>query len=199
MKIRPMLLSMSAIILFASFLFVANATQQSKERLINQMPVEQNEPLTITDLKVNAQSVSFDQRFAADDDWLKSLVVKVKNKSDKRVLFVSIELLFPRRQGSKDQGAMFDVFYGNRALQDRQPTASEQLIGIAPGETTEIGFSVQKFVDLTSFLKATNFPQSIEKINLRLGSVIFDDNTMWRGGFFRRNPRNPSSWINVSP
>lgn len=184
MKIRPILLSLSAIALLAGLLLVANATQQSKERLITRMPAEQNDPLSITGMKVKGRSISFDQKFVADDDWMKSLVVTVKNKSEKRVLFASIELFFPRPKGSKDQGAMFDVFYGNRALQDRQPTASEQLIGIAPGETTEIGFSVQKFVDLTSFLKATNFPQSIEKLNLRLGSVIFDDNTMWRGGFF---------------
>ena len=74
MKIRSMLLSLSAIVLFTSVSFASTAVQQSRERVIRRLPVEQNEPLAITDIKVNDQSVSLDKQFSADDEWLRSLV-----------------------------------------------------------------------------------------------------------------------------
>jgi hypothetical protein len=76
--------------------FTATTAQEAKQRVIARTPVEKDEPLGITDVKVNGQSVTFGQKFNANDDWLKSLVVTVKNTSDKRILFASIRLQFPR-------------------------------------------------------------------------------------------------------
>jgi hypothetical protein len=204
MKIRSLLslvvLTSLIIGVFYASTRVRGAQQNTKHRTIARLPIERNEPLTIRDIKVNGTSISFNHKFVADDDWMKSLVVTVKNASSKRILFASIDLFFPRPQDSKDPPAIFDVFYGKWALQNRRPTDDEQLIGIAPGEIADIGLSVQKFVDLTSFLKSTNFPQSIEKVDLRFGSVIFEDDTMWtRGSYFRRDPNNSSSWIVINP
>ncbi len=200
MKIRTVASGVTLIALIVCTSYTS-AAQQTKERVIKRLPVEQNEPLAITDIKVNGQSVSFDAKFFADDDWMRTLVFSIKNKSDKRILFVNLDLFFDRPQSSKDPGAMFDLLsYGNWALQRRPPTAGEQLVGIAPGETGEIGFSVQRFVDLTRFLIDAGFPPSVGKVDMRLGRVIFEDDTMWYAGSqFRRDPNNPSGWNNVSP
>jgi hypothetical protein len=160
------------------------------------MPVEKNEPLAITDVKVNGKSITFGRKFNANDDWLRTLVFSVKNTSDKRVLFASIELFIQQPDGAR---GMFDIFCGPWALQNRQPKPEEQLVGIPPGEIAEIGFSPQRYVGLMSFLNDTHIGPSVENVNMRFGSVIFADDTMWRGGFFRRDPTNPRSWNNVSP
>jgi hypothetical protein len=154
MKIRSMLLSLSAVVLFTSVSFASTAAQQTKERVIRRLPVEQNEPLAITDIKVNERSVSSDKQFSADDEWLRSLVFSVKNKSDKRILYASIDLQFPRPAGSQDRMAIYDMACGNGALQTRRPTSQETLVGISPGETVEIRLSVQQFVGLRDFLTA---------------------------------------------
>lgn len=176
--------------------FNPTTAQEAKQRVIARMPVEKDEPLVITDVKVNGKSITFGQKFNANDDWLKSLVVTVKNTSDKRVLFASIELFMQQPDGAR---GMFDIFYGPWALQNRQPKPEEQLVGIPPGEIAEIGFSVQRYVGLTSFLNDTHIGPSVENVKVRFGSVIFADDTMWRGGFFRRDPTNPRSWNNVNP
>lgn len=198
MKIRRVSWSITLIALIAGSL-PANA-QQLRESVIRRMPFEQNEPLAITDIKVNGQSVSFDKKFVADDDWMRTLVFSIKNKSDKRILFVNLDLFFTR-PGSKGRDATFNLLrYGNWALQRRRPTSDEQLIGIAPGQTEELGFSVQRFTDLTRFLTDTGFPQSVERVDVGFGRVIFEDDTMWYAGSqFRRDSSNPSGWNNVGP
>jgi hypothetical protein len=199
MKTHWMKLGVTLFALIAGTLYTT-AAQQPKERLIRRLPIEQNEPIAITNIKVNDQSVSFDKKFTADDEWLRTLVVSIKNKSDKLILFASIQLQFPRPAGSQDKMSVEDIFYGNWALQRRPPTPEEGFIGIAPGETVEIPLSVQKFLDLRQFLTATGFPQSIDEVDMRVNSVIFEDDSMWtRGTYVRRDQNNPSSWKNVNP
>ena len=98
MKIR---LAIAAIGLVFGCFFPA-VSQEANERLIARMPAPKAEPLEITDIKVNGQSVSFDKKFLAGDDWLLTLTFGVKNKSDKRILFANIDLFFlPPPQSNK--------------------------------------------------------------------------------------------------
>lgn len=178
----------------------ATAQVQTRERVIRRLPVEQNEPIGLTQVKVNGERVFAKKAFLADDQWLKGLVISVKNRSDKLILFASIQLQFPRPTGSQDPMVIDDMFYGNRALQTRPPTPDERLTGIAPGETVEIRLSEQQYVDLTQLLIMTNYSLSVEKVDLRIDSVIFEDDTMWtRGAITRRDPSDPSTWRNVNP
>lgn len=178
--------------------FHSSVAQQPKERVITRLPVEQNEPIAITDIKVNDRSVSFDKKFSADDEWLRSLVVSVKNESDKPIRFASIQLQFPRPAGSQAKMSIEDIYYGFWALQMRAPTPEMPLTGITPGDSVEMRLSSQQYVDLRNFLTATGFPQSIERVDMRINHVIFEDDTMWsRGNYLRRDARDPSSWINL--
>src|SRR5712671_879044 len=122
---------------FGGSLTVVSAVQQP-ERLLHRLPVERGEPIVITDIKVNGQRVSFDEKFVGDDDWLKSVVFSVKNRSDKPILLVSLWLQFPRPPGSSEKISLGDVFYGNPELLTRKPTSQERSIGIVPGQTQDI-------------------------------------------------------------
>jgi len=195
MKTRRVSRSIMLIALIACMSHTSVA-QQPKERVIRRLPVEENEPIAITDIKVNDLSVSFDKKFAADVEWLRSLVFSVKNKSDKLILFTSIRLKFPRPAGSRDIPSIYAMSCGNRALRSRPPTAEERLVGIPPGETVEIRLSVQEFVDVRQFLSATNFPSSIEKVDVSIGQIILENDTMWYAGALAvRDPKEPSTWI----
>src|SRR5436309_3522368 len=79
--------------------FHTTAAQEAKERIIRRLPVEKDEPVSMTDLKVNDQSVSLDKKFSADDEWLRTLTISMRNKSDKVILYASIQLQFPRAAG----------------------------------------------------------------------------------------------------
>jgi len=196
MKTRSLSLRILIVTLIACA-FQTSVAQQPTERLIRRLPVEENEPIAITDIKVNGQSISLDKKFVEDDDWLRSLVFSVKNKSDKLILYASIRLQFPRPAGSRDIPDIYDMAYGNSALQTRLPTSQEMLVGASPGETFEIRLFDQQFIGLREFLTATHYPPSIEKVDLSLGPVIFVDDTMWYAGAISlRDPKEPSTWIN---
>jgi hypothetical protein len=195
MKTRFVFAGIAVIALIACS-FHSIAAQQSQERVIKRMPIEQNEPIEITDIKVNGQSVSFDKKFAADDEWLKSLVISIKNKSDKLILFASIRLQFPRLAGSRERVSIYQMETGNAALPMRLPTLVERLVGIRPNETAELKFSPQEFAQLRDFLSMTQYPFSIEKVDLTIARVIFEDDTMWyAGSIARRHPKEPRTWI----
>lgn len=169
--------------------------QQADERVIVRLPIEKNEPLVILETKVNGRSIPLGQKFTANEDWIRGLVFVVKNTSDKRILFASIDLFFASPISAK---ARFEVFYGSWALQNRPPKPGEQLAGMLPGETAEIGFSDQRFAGFTRFLQDISLV-TVSKIDMRIGSVIFEDDTMWsRSEYFRRDPINPSSWNSIS-
>lgn len=195
MKIRSVFSSF-AVLVFIACIFHPTVAQQAQERLIRRLPIEKNEPIEIMDIKVNGQSVSLDKKFTTDDEWLRGLVFSVKNKSDKRILYASIRLQFPRPAGSKDSMAIYDMYSGNWALQTRLPKPEDKVTGIAPGETVEMALSNQQYVGLKSLLDQTGFPQSIERTDISIGHVIFADDTMWYGGEeFRRDRNDPTTWI----
>jgi hypothetical protein len=197
MKTRSLVMSIMVIAVVATTVRV-DATQEFKERIIERLPVERNEPIAITDIKVDGQSISLDKKFRASDEWLRSLVISIENKSDKVILFASIRLQFPRPPRPQDPPvAIYDMSYGNWALQTRRPTSEEVLVGASPGEVVEIRLSPQQSDGLRGFLTATNYPSSIEKVDLSIGHVIFADDTMWYASEeCRRDSNDPSRWIN---
>ena len=159
------------------------APQEQKERLIHRLPVENGEPIVITDIRVSRQSISFDHKFLADDDWLKSLSFTIKNRSDKRILALSFMLWFPRPLGSQDIGSTFVMSYGNSEFHSRKPNPHEPLTGITPGQVSNIQFSPDEFRDLQAFLLGLGY-KTVEK-------VIFENDTMWFGGrIFQRDKNN---------
>ena len=166
------------------------APQEQKERLIHRLPVENGEPIVITDIKVSRQSISFDHKFLADDDWLKSLSFTIKNRSDKRILALSFMLWFPRPLGSQDIGSTFVMSYGNSEFHSRKPNPQERLIGMGPGQVANIQFSPEEFRDLQFFLSGLGY-KTVEKVEFNINEVIFEDDTMWFGGrSFQRDKNN---------
>jgi hypothetical protein len=174
-----------------------SAAAQPSERIIKRLPVEKSSPIEITDVKVEGQSVSFDKAFMAGDDWLRGLVISIRNKSDKVILFASLRLQFPRPAGSEERISVYNLYWGNWGLQIQPRKPGEQLVVMKPGDSDEIKLSAQQFTDLRDFLSMTHYPFSIERVDLSIAPIIFDDDSMWYAGdISRRAPNDPATWIN---
>lgn len=181
----------------AGWLYVGNAAQQTqgRERIIKKINTERDEPIDIAEIKVNGQVVSFGKKFEGDDDWLKGLVVSVQNRFYKRILLVNIGLRFPRPPDSQEKISVTQIFHGNEELLTRPPSQEERLVGIAPGQTVELVVSPAEFDSIRRFLAGTGYPPSIERLDLMINSVIFEDDTMWNGGsILRRDQKEPGRW-----
>ena len=197
MKSRWISVVIIFIILITSAVCVT-AQKRQRERLIRRLPIQKNEPLIITEIKVDGRSVPIDKEFLAEDDWMKSLVISVKNTSDKRILFATLDFVFYRAPGSDPPIAGFDIFYGNYLLRSRPPTASESLAGLAPKEIADLQMSVNEFQALQELLRVAGLPPGVEKLNIKLGEVIFEDDTMWYVGAEFRREKDLTSWKRVT-
>ena len=191
MKIRSLIAGIALGFTLIACITSSASGQEQRERLIRRLPVQKNEPLRLKQVSAGGQRNFSNKPFLANDDWLRSLVILVQNRTDKLIVFASIRLLFPRAANSEGLPAVSEMFFGNFA-------PSEAAVGIAPGEMVEIRFSEQQYTDLRKFLDATNFPRSIDRLELGIDNVIFADDTMWYGGgIARRDPKDPASWVRL--
>jgi len=201
MKIRSSLclviLTSLAFGIFYASRKVRGAQQNTKYRNIARLPIERNEPIRIRVVKVKGAKVFNRQKFLAGDDWLGGLTVTIKNRSEKAIVFAAIDLQFPRPLGSEGRIAIDEVEYGNRALLTRRARTDERLSRIAPGQSVDLALPPLQVNAIGFLLTATGYPASIETLNLRVGHVIFEDDTMWYGGSYRqRDPTDSTIWVN---
>src|SRR5216684_1411088 len=74
-------------------------SQQQRERVIEKS-FQPNEPLDLEDIQVRhssnvKESVRVGMKFRGDEDWLKGLTVKLKNKSGKSIIFAEVYVYVP--------------------------------------------------------------------------------------------------------
>ena len=192
---------MAAIVVMGSVALFAfgNTADAPNERLLTRLP-QKNEPIAIIEMSVNGETISFGRHFVAADDWMRTLVITVKNTSSKRILFLNFDLFLKFPERPNERFVLFDqLSYGNWALQRRPPSADDRLVGIAPGESVAVQLADKQFANLLKFVTEVQLPGTIDKVHLKIGRIIFEDDTMWSDEMFRRDPTDPSNWHNVGP
>lgn len=98
--------------------------------------VQRIEDIEIEDFIVAGKAITIGQTFAANDDWLKDLVVRVKNISNRQVPLIQISLTLPELE----RNTPYVIYcYGC--------AAGEKEKGVAPGETVELRMMGGSFYD----------------------------------------------------
>jgi len=146
--------------------------------------------------------------FEAGDDWLKNLVVVIKNVSQREIVSASFGLDFPETgSGVKGDGLMqYSIRLGrepDHALympdgQKRDPESTEPL-RLLPGE--ELRVPLASYYDHIKYVVEIKRPiTSIATCWLRLGSFYFADGTRWApSGFYKPDPSTPGKYIHITP
>jgi hypothetical protein len=103
--------------------------------------IEEETILELTDLKVAGRKVPFDQAFDADNDWLKTLVFRVKNIGHKPI--AAIVLIFGLLERTDEELPAYASFqYGLQFIQSKGAAAKQSRsklpVLIQPGEETEL-------------------------------------------------------------
>ncbi len=200
MKIHSRFFVLCAVALLFGTLYTATrahlVSQQLNQRSIGRLRPERDEPLRIRAVRAKGRSVRRNEKFDADDDWLRELTIRVKNVSGKRILFASIDLLFPAAEPGGPR-AIDQIDYGNRELLTRPPTPNELRSGIEPQQEVDIQLNGIAYDRVRSLLADIGYV-GIPRVELRLGRVIFQDDSTWYAGSpFRRDARDSKNWTNV--
>lgn len=168
--------------------------QDDKKSVVRELP-SSNEPIEIGDIKLKSKVVKFDEKFDADETWLRDITLKVKNKGKKTITYLRLDFTFPETSSSGP--IMLHQLYLGRRF-DSPSTNNREPLRLLPNQSSEVSLE-SGFEDIKSLVESRE-PSigKINKINVRLGEAMFEDDTLYSGGAtFKRNPdtSSPRKWV----
>jgi len=167
----------------------ATPARQVADRILESEPVppEFPAPIRIFNLKVDGKEISFDQKFAADEEWARSLSFDIKNISGKVLTRIQFSLGL---RGSKGNASAPLFFYGSDTLQP----GVEPAVRVMPGEVIHVEYN-DKYYNVFKMARDRAGLTSVNAANFCIDALVFDDDTMWRhGAYLRRDSSDPHRW-----
>ena len=158
-------------------------------------------PVDIAIVKSRIGAIELDKHFSADEDWFKGLTVRMHNKAEKPITYVSLLLYFPRPKEQKEQGAALDfgffLEYGVNPVWVKTKGLSVQAAKpIPPGQYVELALDDTKFNFIRAALVRNNYPQSVKALKIKVEKLGFADETIWFADeMFRLDEAEPGRLI----
>lgn len=174
--------------------------QGNRERSIEKL-FQPKEPVEIVDTQVNTaqggkQPVKFGSKFSGNEDWLKGITFKIKNKSGKAIVYMEVYIYIPAPDTTpKAHDILMPVSHGRMPLLPGDfadtpapsPVANDKEITLILTDRT---YEAYKGLTIEKHGSAT-----FDKVRVRIGMIVFDDGTAWKNGhILRQNPHDPRSW-----
>jgi hypothetical protein len=166
---------------------------QGREKTIDKA-FTRNEVVEFSEIKVSQKSVEAGKKFDEDDEWLHKVLLRVKNISDKPIVFLEVAVDFPETTATgsvMSYPLRFGQMPGSKIPQKRDP------IFMMPGDTLQVSLD-KDYTKIKSFVEHRHPITGIRKAELSVGFVVFADKTGWAAGnYYRQDPNNPDHYINI--
>lgn len=174
-----------------------NPRTQNKKKTISRWPTRLVYPVEITELKTEGKAVKADEEFEGDTDWLQNLTFKLKNKSDKTITFIVLDIDFPETRAVGDgRISEHQITLGS----DPENKSGHPPLHFLPGESMEVPLA-SEYKEIKTLLGFRLPLDNVTNVLVRLHQVMFDDGTLWSSGnLYRRNP-DPNAypkWIQIN-
>ena len=153
-------------------------------------------PAKVNHGKLKKGPARFGESFSdPDDDWLDGFTINLQNTSTKSIVYIGVGLTF----FDKEEGLVpervpvaFPFSYGSGLgiLTGRtfQP--------VKPGESVDVVFSSDQFLELKSLLVKNNYPPSFHQVDVCVEAIQFDDGELWYKSYiFYRDPYDPNRYV----
>ncbi|MBV9214732.1 MAG: hypothetical protein JO053_01040 [Acidobacteria bacterium] len=148
--------------------------------------------IKIKEVKIGGRSKELGEEFDDAPDWLQRTAFRVENVSQKTIVYLKVNLLFPETKTSGPLMA-FPISFGRKPGSTLQSTADP--LQFAPNATLDVSVS-DRYSDLSRFLSERHSVESMHRIELEVEFVAFEDGTAWIGGeFMIQDPNNPNRYI----
>lgn len=183
----------------AVLLLTAVVLSQPKVRIIdNQSNKKPNEPISVT-YHLGDQPFSSDNKTNAGSEWLRHLVLNVKNNSQKTIVYFYIQLLI-EKQGTMPIKNAVALAFPNQSdpVLDAagQPTGERKVPILKPGETVKIAVPKKQWRFLEDYLKEMGVVD-LRSLSLDIRYVYYQDGTRWvLGKEVRQNPFT-NKWVPI--
>jgi hypothetical protein len=142
-----------------------------------------DEALEIVGFAVGGSPVTLGEPFAAGDEWLKGLTVRVRNISGQTINRAQMTFVLPESRTGEGNTIGLTLKYG--------PAVSPKLPPVQPGEEFELSLPGADYAKLRERIDGRGEPAIINRLFITLTSVGFADGTSWGSGCVRAtNPKN---------
>ena len=188
---------------FAAILsFVTVVLPQTRERTIlwPPLPVGQiksaadgiklssvNEAVQISEITVAGRSITPGQPFAADEDWLRTLTVRLKNVSGHTIVGAKIGFGLPETKTDERQIG-FSLDYGKLGIGGIPPHGQALVV---PDEQFDLKFNDAQYRLYLDFFGKHAGTTSFTQAWIGITTVKFDDGSIWSSGCL--NAINPNA------
>jgi hypothetical protein len=164
----------------ALFLLTASLSNaQEKTRTVEKGLQYQNPPIEVIGRELGDKPFTDDTRVAANRDWLKDLVLVVKNVSNKNIISFDIDLLV-KQNGKVLMGIPVNFRTYTRPTKLNARTSSGELkIGvIRPGEVVKVKVTDRALSVFGNELLKRGI-EDLDQVTIDLRFVYFDNHTRW--------------------
>lgn len=173
-------LSMIAVVVFLSVISVSSQTKPRvvqwdaarvsvKMTSVHSEAMDQIDGLEITDVTAGGKSITLGQPFDGDDEWLKTLGVKIKNVSSVEISIVQLSLFLPQLMPG---GPLVALCHGCGGVGMGET--------ISPGEEVEMKLVLYDW--LVGQINAKSSLSAIDKAEIWNISVTLADGKKWTSG-----------------
>jgi hypothetical protein len=166
------------------------ATEKVIEREEANLP---GDPLRILSVKAAGKTINFNEKFAAGEDWLKGLTLRVKNISDKEIIYLHYDLDFPETTGTGLLMAYQWMLWQWPGIDDK----ARAPFSLAPGAEADITIDEKRYADIVRFINTRQQFAGLSRARLSFSLVIFADKTGYGvgGTTLRQDPNNPRRFV----
>jgi hypothetical protein len=186
-----------------------NSKTESSEKVLTAEPLSPNSPVRIEEVKVGDIVTSFSNQpvIITQTDWLKNLTFKVKNLTQKKIIYISFNISFFETATNGQYPMGIQPKYGQsegftregRAITMNQIVNGKVLpIEIKPGKDFEFSLK-DRYDGLVRFIETRQPISTINKVHVSFSVVGFDDGTFWSygGTYFKYDQDNPGQQIKL--
>jgi hypothetical protein len=141
------------------------AAQTTSSRTVNPQATESVRIVELTSAK---KTVDLDHPFANGDDWLSDFKIKLKNVSDKTVVYVEIKFNFTEASAVGNE-LSFTIELGNRP----GSATNKASMALKPRQTKNYLLNKTEYQALAAFVKEHRKRSQLDRIEVKVGSVLF--------------------------
>jgi hypothetical protein len=134
------------------------------------------------------------------EDWLEGLQLTIRNRADKPITFVLLELGFPETEAFGPK-MVYQLKIGLGMNPGENEIKFVKPLRIPPGESYVFTLPPQHLKGIKDFLGFKNFRLGdLNRLEILSDLSIFDDGIMWANGhFYKPNPSAPNGYERITP
>lgn len=150
-----------------------------------------NEPIELINSEVGNKVSNTENQVLADKDWLRNLKLNLKNISNKRIVYIEVELEI-EPVGKMQHPLRLPIKFGKLPSLTNINDANSEVI--RQNEYIKVSLKPYILDSLVQFMQKNEIAE-IERVKVFFEFVVFDDGTAWsKGQQMRRNPTNGNQW-----